>query len=418
MATAPGASSEMRDALLACTIEAVSLEGIEGITLRSIAAAAGCSTALVFQHFAGKSQLIDAALEHALEQDRDFHEEFANRIDGLRLGLGGLATLISAYVELRATQPIAQVWSEVLFKSGQIESSNDLLGRWTRMRSDFWSGHLALQGLDRKLGHMLHTYVLMEEVYSYALHDRVEYLLMLRETTRALVERFLGSPPKPCESAVSQWASADHSRFSVDDSMRDADSLRERLITFGIAEIIAHGIAGMSLRKIAKRANASLSMIAYHFGDTESFVNETVWRALIEDLPHEVDPNRRGGTPLSTMSDWTGLLANLIRPHEGETPPGFYVGVSRLIGQAALFARRQKNLLPIILHLRKIEGSGTFRASQTIWPQGFTIERSAATVFGIWVKGQALLNETIASEAPARTEEILEVAAYLYETPA
>ncbi|WP_285020208.1 hypothetical protein [Novosphingobium sp. fls2-241-R2A-195] len=124
-----------------------------------------------------------------------------------------------------------------------------------------------------------------------------------------------------------------------------------------------------------KQANASLSMIAYHFGDTESFVNEAVWRALVQGIPIEVDPNRADGLPLSAIDDWTELLARLIRPRQERELPGFYVGVARLIGQAALFARRRKDLLPVILHLRKIEGTGTFRASQTIWPTGLAIEK-------------------------------------------
>ncbi|WP_404477959.1 hypothetical protein [Novosphingobium sp. BL-52-GroH] len=414
MAMTSDVSVNMKEALLTRTIEAISLDGLDGFTLRSVATNAGCSTAVVFQNFAGKAKLIEAAMDSAFEKDREFHDALTADIGTVALGLDGLAALISGYIELRATRTVPPFWSEILLKHAGLDSPGVSLHRWIEMRVEFWAGRLIAFGLDGTLAPILHTYILMEEVYSYALHDRIEYILMLRETTRALAERYFGAPPRPCESAVSQWASDNESRFRIRAENADGSALRERLMAFAIDDIIAHGIPGLNLKKIAKQANASLSMIAYHFGDTESFVNEAVWRALVQGIPIEVDPNRADGMPLAAIDDWTQLLARLIRPRQEQARPGFYVGVARLIGQAALFARRRKDLLPVILHLRKIEGAGTFRASQTIWPTGLTIERSAATVFGIWIKGQAILNDTCAAISPAGCDDILKSVSFLY----
>ena len=83
----------------------------------------------------------------------------------------------------------------------------------------------------------------------------------------------------------------------------------------------------------------------------------------------------------------------------------------------ALMARREHGLLPVILHLRRIEGSGTYRASQTIWPEEHRIEHAAAALFGIWVKGQALMNETISRSCPAGVEGVIEAALPLISKP-
>jgi AcrR family transcriptional regulator len=404
----------LRQALVEQTILGIASFGLEDITLRTIAAAAGCSTAGVFQHFAGKSEMVETALERALILDTQFHEDFSLSVAGLTFGLDRLAVLLSAYIEMRATSPIAAFWSEIIFKSRQLDAGLAILRQWVAMREKFWAERLAEAGLDNSLGSIVQTYLLMEEVYSYALRDRVEYILMLRETTKAFVERYFMALDSECDSVVSKWASGEETPFKIDPVTTDMNSLKERLISYAIPEIIAHGIPALNLRKIAKQAKASPSMIAYHFGDTESFINEAVWRALIQDIPHEIDPNRMEGTPVGTINDWTSMLANLIRPHQGDVRPGFYVGVARLIGQAALFARRHKDLLPVILHLRKIEGAGTYRASQTIWPSGFAIDRASATVFGIWVKGQAVMNETVSRSNPAQGEDILSVASYLF----
>lgn len=401
-----------RQALIGATIDGISRDGLDEITIRTIAGAVGCSTAGIFLNFAGKEELLEAAIAVALEEDRQFHEEFAQRISGLVLTVDNFADVITSYVELRTRLRVAPIWLEVFFKAKHLESGVRQLAEWVSLRQGFWADLLDNAGLSADSADILNTYLTMEEVYALALHDRIEFQLMLRETARAFAAVFLDPQARhPFGSQVASFVNEYPDQFTETkaDGEPDPASLRERLLSFAIPEILTHGIRSLNLRRVVKRAGTSMSMIAYHFGDTASFVNEAVWRALMARIPAEVDPYRRDGSRLSSIEEWTEIIARLIRPNQHEWPLGFYVGSARLIGQAALMARREQDLLPVILHLRRIEGTGTFRSAETIWPQQFRIERSAAALFGIWVKGQALINETVSQSKPADGDAVMRV---------
>ena len=70
----------LRDRILAETVKILGTEGPSGLTVRRVAALAGCSTIGVYTHFGSKSALVDAAimesfagLDRALAQVDAFH---------------------------------------------------------------------------------------------------------------------------------------------------------------------------------------------------------------------------------------------------------------------------------------------------------------------------------------------------------
>lgn len=70
---------ETRRALIQATITAVAQNGLSGTTLNIVAALAGVSRALVGFHFSSKEQLLDAALENALDTyDKSLKVALAN----------------------------------------------------------------------------------------------------------------------------------------------------------------------------------------------------------------------------------------------------------------------------------------------------------------------------------------------------
>ncbi|MFW2829426.1 TetR/AcrR family transcriptional regulator [Sphingomonas sp. ID0503] len=391
-----------RDALVEAAVAGISRDGLDDLTLRDVATAAGCSPAGVFLYFAGKRELIAEAMRAALEEDAAWHDSLDHTIDGLTLSSRSLLDLVSSYLRLRSICRTGPFWSEILFKAADVDDSVEPLRQWISRREAFWRNHLERMGLDGTNARTLNTYVMMEEVYSFSLWDGLDYVLLVGETLRALVARLTNASPDNFGSEITSFMSRQSVEAHALALQDETSSLKEQLLEVAIPEILKGGIRSLNLRRVAKRANRSLSMITYHFGDTGSFINEAVWRALFKGIPKEIDPNSGGGVAFPTLQEWADRLGELIDPRGDEHPAGFYIGVARLTGQAALQARRVPELKPLILHLRKIEGSGTYRASQTIWPPSCSIARSAAAAFGIWVKGQAVMNETVCDDEPVR----------------
>jgi AcrR family transcriptional regulator len=77
-------SSDTRDAIFSAGLRILATEGHQGLTVRRVAAEAGCSTIGVYTWFGGKDGLIDAIW-------RDSFESFADALEGARPGRGPLA---------------------------------------------------------------------------------------------------------------------------------------------------------------------------------------------------------------------------------------------------------------------------------------------------------------------------------------
>src|SRR5690606_34265211 len=124
------------------------------------------------------------------------------------------------------------------------------------------------------------------------------------------------------------------------------------------------------------------------------------------NIPNEVNPAIAGGQKQKNVAEWSTVLSLLItHPRTKVKRAGFYINVARITGEVSLLARQRLELLPIVDHLRNFEGSGSFRASKSIWPAELPLDRSTATAFGVWIKGQAVLNEALsATEKDSRIQ--------------
>jgi AcrR family transcriptional regulator len=77
-------STDTRDRLLQGTIEALRVQGIAGVSARTIAAAAGVNQALVFYHFGSVDELLAAAAMWSTEQQVAEYRERLERVRSLR----------------------------------------------------------------------------------------------------------------------------------------------------------------------------------------------------------------------------------------------------------------------------------------------------------------------------------------------
>ncbi|HKJ91829.1 MAG TPA: TetR/AcrR family transcriptional regulator [Longimicrobiales bacterium] len=88
----PGAAST-RERILLAAIECMEGQGVEGVTVRGIAAAAGVNVAAISYHYGGKGALMEEALERTL------HNAFSlEELDGLLADGFGLRQALGAYL--------------------------------------------------------------------------------------------------------------------------------------------------------------------------------------------------------------------------------------------------------------------------------------------------------------------------------
>ena len=98
--------------------------------------------------------------------------------------------------------------------------------------------------------------------------------------------------------------------------MEAASSLRDKLISAGIEEIAAHGISGLSLRRVAAACGASCAATYRHFASREDFLSEIVryingqWGLLADKIILVYEGDRRAQIIEVCMAFIRFLFAN------------------------------------------------------------------------------------------------------------
>lgn len=402
------------EALLEQTISMVSEHGYEGISLRTIASRAGCSTATIFQHFQSKSGLIQAALEWAILQEEMFHDHLSNEIFSTINDHLSFSDFISTYIDLHVKTKYSRFFLEILFKSRKMEESKDYLLKWHNLRKDFWEYSLKKFPFSKNLSKIVSEYCIMEEVYAYALSDNHKYRLLLCETSRALTAAsFNNGIASSKVGNVSKIINVPP-HFSRPPDTSGNNVIREQLLLQAVDEIKENDIGALNQRDLSKKAGVSSSMIAYHFGNMKSFVNEALWRALVRGIPSEIDPDNREAKMPDTIEEWLTIINDYVTPRRGIEPSGFYTGFSIITGQACLLAKSQPALLPLIEYLRSLEGWGTYRVSRVIFPQAKLVSRDNAAAFGVWIKSEAVLREVGLTDENSGINSLKKAAAVIF----
>ena len=383
-----------REKLLDLTIAAVAKQGLDGTSLRAIAADAGASTTAIFQNYSGKSELISDALRAAIDRDTVFHDDLRSQIFGLVRSHLGFADLVATYIELRATSDHARFLTEIFVSAQDYAHCLAALRDWHHKRQQFWADLIAAQNLPAQSAGIIGDYVLMEEFYAHALSGQVQYRLLLRETARALCQSaFTGGLPDLAESSVSLALGV--TPLSVRGPAVGNDHAVARHLLDAAVEIINQaGVSGINQRAIARAVGVSTSIITYHFNDMKTFVTQAIWQALVQGIPVQLNPEHENEQQPSDLQEWLGILDQLLQPRQADRPAGYYVGFSRLTGEACLMAKRNPALLPLIVYLRGLEGWGTYRVSQAIPSLANRIGRDQAAAFGVWIKAEAMLRST------------------------
>jgi AcrR family transcriptional regulator len=381
-----------RETLLTLTIDAASRQGLDGISLRSIVSDAGTSTTAIFQNYSGKSELIADAVRAAIAHDKAFHRDLREQAFTLISGHLSFADFIASYVELRAASNPARFLAEVLVKAPDHPQCLDLLIEWHDDRQRFWADLIALHGLTPGFAAIVGDYVLMEEYYAHALMGQMQYRLLLHESARALSDAaFHDGQGSTIDSGVSLALGI--MPFSArPPSSSGGHVVAGKLLDAAVQLINRSGIGAINQRAIARAVGVANSMIPYHFNDMKNFTTQAIWHALVQGIPIQLDPDHEKKEELpQNLSEWLGILDQLLQSATPDRDAGFYVSFSRLTGEASLMAGRNPALLPLIVYLRGLEGWGTYRVSRSIESLAQRIGRDHAAAFGVWIKAEAIL---------------------------
>jgi AcrR family transcriptional regulator len=410
-------AADQRQALLALTIEAVGQRGLGEFSLRHLASAAGLSTTAIFQNFSGKAQLLESALELAIAQDREFHQNLRNLVAALLSTHIGFADFLARYVLMRAALPQARFASEILIALDDYPGCHDLALRWHAERTAFWTALLDQLDARPGLARVVADYSLMEEFYAYSLRGESTYPLLLAETCRALSDcAFHDGAAGPVHSHVS--LKLDTQPLSIRESDDSSDApIKEQLLEQALRIIEESGLEALNQRRLARSAGVSSSAVAYYFKDMKSFRNRAIWRALVSGIPSQLNPERFPVEQPRDLRQWLETLEDLLVLGEAGRPAGFYIGFTRLTGQACLLSRHDPSLLPLIAYLRELEGWGTYRVSRNIPALASLIGRDHAAAFGMWIKAEALLRRAGLTVPTAGMERLEFAAGQIFPEP-
>ena len=405
------AAEANRNALLNLTIGEVALRGLEQISLRQIAKAAGVSTTAIFQNFEGKADLIAAAANQAIASDEAFHAELRESCFSLIADQQGLADFLASYIELRIGRSDAAFLAELLVQLGELPQCREALRGWQRKRFAFWRELVDRLPVPAGLAGIISSYVVMEELYARALTSHPQYRLLMLETCRALCGAVRGSS-KPAGSAAARLATEP---FAIRQPHRNGagQPIAEHLLHSAVEIINEAGVHALNQRDLAARAGVSASLIAYHYKDMRTLTTQAVWHALVQGIPVQLDPGGDKSAFPATLSEWFATLESMLQIG-GSGPQGFYIGLSRLSSEACLLASRNPALVPLISYLRGLEGWGTYRVSQSIPTLAESVERDQAAAFAVWIKSQALLRIAGLAEPDPTAESVANAAALVF----
>lgn len=273
------------------------------------------------------------------------------------------------------------------------------------MRCAFWAPLIAAQKLPTELSSIVGTYVVMEELYAHALHEQAGYQLLLRDTCRAVCDAvYNNGDSNGYTSNISLALAVRPFAVRPPDHSAVRSLMPEHLLDTAVALINQSGMRSLNQRALAAKAGVAPSIIPYYFKSMSALTTQAIWRAAVQGIPSQFDPDDDSSQFPNSFAAWLGMVEEMMQTEGIENSTGFYVSISRLSAEACLFARRDRRILPLITHIRGLEGWGTYRASQAIADVKDKIRRDHAAAFGIWIKSESVLrNAGLADMTTSKT---------------
>lgn len=285
---APGVSSPEHRAVLDAARGVVAARGLAGMSLRTVAEAAGTSVGAISYRIGDRAALVAAVLEREIEVMAQTRAQWRERLDGLdALAAGILPDLVSEWLDRGAAsqRTSAIVMCELALMASREPGALPRIAALFDEAEGVWRDLLPASPHGARLAHFIASYCLDEQPFSILLADETDYRLLRHSTLRGLL-RPHGAAVEP---AVTAWHMALVARLGVpaapahDDAARLPEGTRA-VLADRIADLMTgQGVGALSHRAVAQAAGVATSSVAHHFPAQRDILFagvETVYRRM------------------------------------------------------------------------------------------------------------------------------------------
>lgn len=181
----PTRKTPSSEALLAAACAIVRAEGLQGLTLRSLAQRLDVSVTVLTTHYGNRSDLLAAICRAAAGREARHMDAWRGLFEGLeRVPPTLAASLAEAILDEQATElaDVAVLYFELLHACAWDESVRGALEDWTARRRGFWDAFGRGAGISAALvdSGWWHGYMIAEGFYGLALDGDPAYRLLRR----------------------------------------------------------------------------------------------------------------------------------------------------------------------------------------------------------------------------------------------
>lgn len=251
--------------LIHAAAQLMSERGADGVSARTVAAAAGVAPSAINYNFGGIEQLLSSAFAHGVALTAEWLEARTADILALPRTADGLAAALE-YLVLEWTgpaRPLALLYQECL----AVTPGRGSGGAWTRLWRDHWLRIAAAFGATPIQGRLLHLLFEAEALYHLSAWSPALERAALREVCDHFASVWLGAERRAGGGALAhaeQTAGARQPGGLAPAALRIAQCA---------AEVVeAAGLGGLTHRAVAARAGVTTGAVTHHFRTIEHLV--------------------------------------------------------------------------------------------------------------------------------------------------
>lgn len=338
-------------------IALVAAGGVRGATLRDVAARCGASVASIAYLFGNKDGLIAECFAQVAARDRVHLAALAAEAEAMAIepALAGpfLWTLCEEACGDRRTDMLVLI--ELWLSAAGNPRFAGICHAWLRARRDAFRGFAHFFGADPLAFDVLGLHLLSESSFAVSCHGSAAYRLLARAGFVEAVARVAGLGSADASPALAALAA----RFFADPETgrarepegkggRGAES-RARIVDATASIIEEEGLAAVTNRAVAERANVSLALTTYHFKSVTELAFAGILR-VFEKVNAGFAQN--AGNPPQAK-------AMLERIRSRSQPSGVERLRSRGMAEISLAAARSSALEPLGIAMRRQRGTIT-----------------------------------------------------------
>jgi AcrR family transcriptional regulator len=339
------------------TIVLVAAAGVRGATLRDVSARCGASVASIAYLFGNKDGLIAECFALAVERDRARLAALAAEAEAMAIepALAGpfLWTLCEEACGERRTDMLVLV--ELWLSAPANPRFAETCHVWLRARRDAFRDFARLFGADPLAFDILGLHLLSESSFAVSCHGSAAYRLLARTGFLEAVARVAGLIDAETEAGMAALAA----RFFADpetDRVREPDGKsgrgaesRARIVDAAASIIEEEGLAAVTNRAVAERADVSLALTTYHFKSVTELAFAGILRVFEKVNAGFV---QNAGRPPSAATV-------IARIRNRSQPSGVERLRSRGMAEISLAAARSGALEPLGIAMRRQRGTIT-----------------------------------------------------------